>query len=100
MAKKDKKKEALLQEDKLYSYFAADSKGVMKRRTFRYSERTSEDIHHFVKEIGDAWDRSPIDSKVTFMLSAFPRMRAFLKEREPELLVALLADPDELKIVN
>ena len=100
MAKKDKKKETLLQEDKLYSYFAADAKGVMKRRTFRYSERTPEDIHHFVKEIGDAWDKAPIDSKVTFMLSAFPRMRAFLKANEPELLVALLAEESTLNVVN
>ena len=100
MAKKDKKKETPVQEDKLYSYFVADSKGVMKRRIFKYSERTPEDIHHFVKEIGDAWDKSPIDSKVTFMLSAFPRMRAFLKQNEPELLIALLADPDELRVVN
>lgn len=80
--------------DKIYSYMERNGK-VFRKRSFKYKDRTEADIKHFTKTIADAWDAAPIDSRINFMLMAFPAMRSFLKKRDPELLMVLLHDPEK-----
>lgn len=80
--------------DKIYSYMERNGK-VFQKRSFRYKDRTEADIKHFVKTIADAWDAAPLDSRINFMLMAFPAMRSFLKKHDPELLMMLLHDPEK-----
>lgn len=80
--------------DKVYSYPKTGADRVIRRRTFKYKDRTEEDIIHFTKQIVEAWDSSPIDSRIHFMLSAFPAMRAFLKKHDPSLLMVMMHEAE------
>jgi hypothetical protein len=88
------------QNDKVYSYMMMTDKGVFARKRFRYEDRTADDINAMAKEVVESYNAAPLDSQVTFMLSAFPRMRNYLQKNEPELLVMLLGDQESIEVKN
>lgn len=81
--------------DKVYSYMEKQPDNTFRRRSFKYKDRTEKDIMHFFNQITEHWNAAPIDSRVHFMLSAFPAMRSFLKKADPELLMLMLHDPEK-----
>ena len=88
------------QNDKIYSYMMMGSDNVFRRKKFRYEDRTAEDINAMAKEVVETYNDAPLDSQITFMLSAFPRMREYMRKNEPELLVMLLEEEESLNVVN
>ena len=80
--------------DKTYSYLVADAKGVLRRHSFKESQATEEDIMHFVRTLGELYDKSPAFAKINFMALAFPVMRTYLREHEPEILAAIMHEPE------
>lgn len=81
--------------DKTYSYMVADAKGVLRRHSFKESQATEDDIMHFVRTLGEVYDKAPYLAKINFMSYAFPVMRRFLREHEPEILAAIMHEPEE-----
>lgn len=81
--------------DKTYSYMVADAKGVLRRHSFKESQATEDDIMHFVRTLGEVYDKAPYLAKINFMSYAFPVMRTFLREHEPEILAVIMHEPEE-----
>jgi len=80
--------------DKTYSYMVADAKGVLRRHSFKESQATEDDIMHFVRTLGEVYDKAPYLAKVNFMFHAFPVFRHFMREHEPEILAAIMHEPE------
>ena len=80
--------------DKTYSYMVADAKGVLRRHSFKESQATEDDIMHFVKRLENVYNDAPLYAKMNFMAYAFPPMRRFLREHEPEILAAIMHEPE------
>jgi hypothetical protein len=87
-------------DEKVYSYEYFDEKGRVKKRVFKYKDRTERDILQFAKGISDQWDAAPIDSKVHFMFLAFPKFIEYLKKTDPELYLGFMHSTQPLKEVN
>lgn len=81
--------------DKVYSYMVPDEKGVLRRRAFKESQATEDDIMHFVRRLGTVYDEVPYLAKVNFMFHAFPVFREFMRKNDPEILAAILHEPDK-----
>jgi hypothetical protein len=79
----------------VYSYMERQPDNTFRRRSFKYKDRTEKDVVHFFNQIIEQWNSAPVDSRVHFMLSAFPAIRSFLKKSDPELLMLMLHDPEK-----
>lgn len=81
---------------KTYSYHYIDpDTRLMKVRHVTGDKLTEDDIHHFLKDILEAWNRSPVQARVSFTARMFPAMKVFLKKYDEALLMALLHDEPE-----
>ena len=81
--------------DKTHSYMVPDEKGILRRRAFKESQATEDDIMHFVRRLGTVYDEAPYLAKVNFMFHAFPVFREFMRKHDPEILAAILHEPEK-----